>query len=82
MNERPNLSHSLTDFRDINKINDMLAVDLFSLENVQILLSEGDYIGRYYLLLFACEHVAMEIVELSKETRREQTVIAFGIFKD
>jgi hypothetical protein len=82
MNETLNLNVALTNFEGLAKMNDVLAVELFTIDNLEKLVVDGKMIEAYYLLPFVCWYTAIAVQGLSWETRLSLLEIAFFIFVD
>jgi regulator of replication initiation timing len=83
LNKKLHLRHSLTDFKGINKMNDVYAVELFSVKNLIILLQEKDCNLREieYMTPFVLWYYAVSVTDLSRDTRLSLLKIVFRIFK-
>jgi hypothetical protein len=82
LNETLHLNVALTNFKGISKMNDVLAVEVFSMDNLMILLSEGKFVESYYVLPFACWYTALSVRGLTWETRLNLFRISFVVFAD
>jgi hypothetical protein len=74
-----NLPHCLKDISGVSKMNDVLAVELFSFESLQTLLDRKEYLACYYFAPFVFWYGAISIVGLSRETRLSMLKLAFWL---
>jgi hypothetical protein len=83
LNKKLHLRHSLTDFKGVNKMNDVYAVELFSVKNLIILLQEKDCNLREieYMTPFVLWYYAVSVTDLSRDTRLSLLKLVFRIFK-
>jgi hypothetical protein len=63
-------------------MNDVLAVGVFSMENLAILMEKGKPVDALYLLPFVCWYAAISIQGLEWDTRLGLRKMAFYIFVD
>jgi hypothetical protein len=82
MNESLDLGAPLTNFRGLTKMNDVLAVEVFTMDNLVTLVYNYNMLEAYYLLPFVCWYSAISIQDLAWETRLNLIRCAFYVFVD
>jgi hypothetical protein len=82
LNESLHLNMLLTNFQGISKMNDVLAVEVFSIDNLMILMTDGKFLEAYYVLPFACWYTAISVRGLTWETRLNLLRIAFIVLAE
>jgi hypothetical protein len=82
LNATLDLSVALTNFQSLTKMNDVLAVEVFAIDNLEKVMRKGQLIEACYLLPFVCWYSAMAIQGLEWETRLYLLKIAFYVFAD
>jgi hypothetical protein len=80
LNEILQLNIALTHLKGLYKMNDVLAVEVFSVDNLTTLKNQGKLFEAYYLLPFVCWYSAITIQGLGWEARLELLKMAFHIF--
>jgi hypothetical protein len=76
------LRHSLSNLTGIAKMNDVLAVQLFTFENLMKLIDAGELNGAYYLAPFVFWYGAISITNLSFELRLGMLRASFELFRN
>jgi hypothetical protein len=80
LNETLGLNAALTNFQTLLKMNDVLAVEVFAIENLASLLQKGKLVDALYLLPFVCWYAAISIQGLEWDTRLGLLKMAFYVF--
>jgi hypothetical protein len=63
-------------------MNDVFAVQFFSLENLLTLFKSGDIAGAYYLAPFVTWYVSISISDLHSSLRLDLLTLSFAVFRD
>jgi hypothetical protein len=66
----------------LSKMNDVLAVEVFTFNNLSRLLDDHKFLEAYYLFPFVCWYAVISIEGLSWETRLNLLRCAFCVFVD
>jgi hypothetical protein len=82
LNESLYLNAALTNFQGISKMNDILAVEVFSIDNLMIFMTDRRFVEPYYILPFTCWYTAISVRGLTWETRLNLLRIAFVVLAD
>jgi hypothetical protein len=82
MNESLGLEAPLKNFQRLSKMNDVLAVEVFTFGNLSVLLYENQFLEAYYLFPFVCWYAVISIQGLTWETRLNLLKCAFYVFAD
>jgi hypothetical protein len=80
MNETLQLNVAVSNFDGLAKMNDVLAVEVFAMDNVAKLVRDGKVMEAYHLLPFASWYTAIALQGLSWDTRLSLLTIAFYTF--
>jgi hypothetical protein len=76
------LRQSLTNLTGAASINDVFAVQVFSLENLLTLFKSGDIAGAYYLTPFVTWYASILISDLHSSLRPDLLTLSFAAFHD
>jgi hypothetical protein len=82
LNATLHLRYSLRNLGGAAKMNDIFAVQLFSVDNLIALLAKGDVYGAYYLTPFVMWYAAISISELDVSLRFDLLAISFVVLRD
>jgi hypothetical protein len=80
MNETLNLNIALTNFQGLAKMSDVLAVEVFTMDNLRNLIENEKLVEAYYMLPFVCWYTAIALEALSWDTRLSLLRITWSVF--